>query len=335
MDDQEAMREALRAARLGVEADPNPRVGCLIVPDDGTAPVLGWHQGAGTPHAEADALSRAGRRARGATAYVTLEPCAHHGRTGPCAGQLVAAGVRRVVYAVPDPNPQAAGGAAYLRAHGVEVLEGVLRLEAEEVNASWLHLQQTGRPWVVAKTACSLDGRVAAADGSSRWVTGAAARADAHRLRARSGAIVVGSGTVVADDPHLTVRGPDGTLADRQPLRVVVGHRPPAAGARILDDAASTLHLPTHDPVAVLAALTARGVHRVLVEGGPTVTTAFLRAGLVDEVVAYVAPVLLGAGPLAVSDLGITTITDAVRLTPTDVTVLSPDVRITSRPERT
>lgn len=249
----------------------------------------------------------------------------------------MAAGVRRVVYAVPDPNPQAAGGATYLRAHGVgvvEVVEGALRQEAEEVNASWLHRQRTGRPWVVAKTACSLDGRVAAADGSSRWVTGAAARADAHRLRARSGAVVVGSGTVVADDPHLTVRGLDGTLADRQPLRVVVGLRPPPAGARVRDDSASTVHLATRDPLAVLTALSARGVHRVLLEGGPTVTTAFLRAGLVDEVVAYVAPVLLGAGALAVGDLGITTITDAVRLTPTDVTVLSPDVRITSRPER-
>ena len=332
MDDHEAMREALAAARLGVEADPNPRVGCLIVPDDGSGPVLGWHRGAGTPHAEVDALSRAGSHARGATAYVTLEPCTHHGRTGPCADRLVAAGVRRVVHAVPDPNPVAAGGAAYLRARGVEVTEGVLQAEAEEVNASWMYAQRTGRPWVVAKMATSLDGRVAAVDGSSRWVTGPAARGDAHRLRARSGAVLVGSGTVVADDPHLTVRRPDGTLADRQPLRVVIGHRPPPRGSRILDTAAGTLQLATHDPVAVLSALAERGVHRALIEGGPTLATAFLRAGLVDEVVAYIAPALLGGGPLAIGDLGVATIAEAVRFVPTDVTPLWPDIRVTARP---
>ncbi len=332
MDDETRMRAALTAALEGPEADPNPRVGCLVVPADGGEPVAGRHLGAGTPHAETDALARAGDRARGATAYVTLEPCTHHGRTGPCADALVAAGVRRVVVAVRDPNPVAGGGCDALRAAGVEVVDGVLAEEAEAVNATWLFARRAGRPWVVAKTATSLDGRVAAADGSSRWITGPRARADAHRLRARSGAVVVGTGTVLTDDPHLTVRSADGTLAARQPARVVVGRRLPPLGARVLDDAAPTLHLRTHDPRAVLDRLCADGVHRVLLEGGPTLTAAFLRAGLVDEVVAYVAPVLLGAGRSAVADLGIASIDAALRLEPVDVTALGPDVRVTARP---
>ena len=333
MDESTAlMQRALDAARLGPEVDPNPRVGCVVADAAGTVVGVGHHRGAGTPHAEVAALAAAGDAARGGTAYVTLEPCDHTGRTGPCTRALVEAGVDRVVFAVADPDPAAAGGAATLVAAGVAVEGGVLESAAEELNASWLHARRTGRPWVVAKSASTLDGRVAAPDGTSRWITGPAARADVHSLRARCGAVVVGTGTALVDDPQLTVRRPDGTDAATQPLRVVVGHRPLPATARLLDDAAATLVLATHDPAEVLATLHARGIHRVLLEGGPTLSAAFLAAGLVDEVVAYVAPALLGAGASVTADLGVTTIADAVRLHPTDVTVLGPDVRITARP---
>ena len=333
MDESTAlMQRALDAARLGPEADPNPRVGCVVTDSEGTVVGVGHHRGAGTPHAEVVALEQAGHRARGGTAHVTLEPCDHSGRTGPCTRALLGAGVDRVVYAVADPDPAAAGGATTLAAAGVRIEPGVLEADATELNASWLHARRTGRPWVVAKSASTLDGRVAAPDGTSRWITGEAARADVHRLRARCGAVVVGTGTALTDDPRLTVRGADGTDAATQPLRVVVGHRSLPHTARLLDAAAATLVCATHDVARVLADLHARGIHRVLLEGGPTLTAAFLRAGLVDEVVAYVAPVLLGAGPQVAADLGVTTISDAVRLRPTDVTVLGVDVRITARP---
>ena len=335
------MLRALDAARLGPEADPNPRVGCVVADAEGRVVGVGHHRGAGSPHAEVEALAAAGGAAHGGTAYVTLEPCDHTGRTGPCSRALVEAGLSRVVFAVADPDPAAAGGATTLEAAGVAVEGGLLEDQAEDLNASWLHARRTGRPWVVAKSASTLDGRVAAVDGSSRWITGEAARADVHTLRARCGAVVVGTGTALADDPQLTVRGTegsdavrgtDGRGAARQPLRVVVGHRPLPAGARLLDGTAETLVLATRDPAEVLATLHARGIHRVLLEGGPTLSAAFLAAGLVDEVVAYVAPALLGAGPSVTADLGVTTIADAVRLRPTDVTVLGPDVRITARP---
>ncbi|PKW28363.1 bifunctional diaminohydroxyphosphoribosylaminopyrimidine deaminase/5-amino-6-(5-phosphoribosylamino)uracil reductase RibD [Phycicoccus duodecadis] len=333
MDESTAlMQRALDAARLGPEADPNPRVGCVVTDAAGAVVGVGHHRGAGSAHAEVDALAQAGDRARGGTAHVTLEPCDHTGRTGPCTRTLLDAGIARVVFAVADPDPDAAGGGATLAAAGVAVERGPLAEQAEELNASWLHARRTGRPWVVAKTASTLDGRVAAADGSSRWITGEAAREDVHALRARCGAVVVGTGTALTDDPQLTVRGDDGTAAARQPLRVVVGRRPLPATARLRDGAAETLALATHDPAEVLAALHAGGVHRVLLEGGPTLTAAFLRAGMVDELVTYLAPALLGAGPSVTADLGVTTITDAVRLRPTDVTVIGADVRITTRP---
>lgn len=333
MDESTAlMQRAIDAALLGPEADPNPRVGCVVTDAAGTVVGIGHHRGAGTPHAEVDALTQAGVRARGGTAYVTLEPCDHTGRTGPCTLALIEAGVSRVVHAVSDPDPLAAGGAATLTAAGIAVEGGLLQEAGEALNASWLHARRTGRPFVVAKSASTLDGRVAAVDGTSRWITGEAARADVHDLRARCGAVVVGTGTALADDPQLTVRRGDGADAVPQPLRVVVGHRRLPSTARLFDDAAETLVMTTRDPVEVLAALHARGIHRVLLEGGPTLSAAFLAAGLVDEVVAYIAPALLGAGPSVTADLGVTTIADAVRLHPLDVTVLGPDVRITARP---
>jgi len=335
MDESTAlMQRALDAARLGPEADPNPRVGCVVTDAVGRVVGVGHHRGAGTPHAEVEALAAAGEAARGGTAHVTLEPCHHSGRTGPCTGALLDAGVAAVRYAVPDPDPAAAGGAAHLAAAGVDVAPGPLRDEAEQLNATWLHARRTGRPWVVWKSATTLDGRTAAPDGSSRWITGESARADVHALRARCGAVVVGTGTALADDPALTVRDASGSPAARQPLRVVVGTRPLPADARLLDGTAEVLALDTHDPSTVLDALLERGVHHVLLEGGATLAAAFLRAGLVDEVVTYVAPALLGSGPAAVADLGTSSIDGALRLETVDVTVLDGDVRITARPRR-
>ena len=329
------MQRALDAARLGPEADPNPRVGCVVTDRDGRVVATGHHRGAGTPHAEVDALTRAGEAARGGTAVVTLEPCDHTGRTAPCTEALLAAGVAHVRYALADPDPHAAGGADRLVAAGLDVTledDPALRAAAHDLNATWLHARRTGRPFVTWKVAATLDGRTAAADGTSRWITGAAARADVHALRARVGAVVVGTGTALTDDPALTVRDADGRPAARQPIRVVAGTRTLPEGARLLDDEAETLAVRSHDPADVLATLTDRGVHHVLLEGGATLAAAFLRAGLVDEVVHYVAPVLLGAGPAAIGDLGIGSIDGALRFETTDVTVLGGDVRITARP---
>lgn len=328
--DTAMMRRALALAAHGPRANPNPRVGCVLADAAGEVVAAGWHRGAGTPHAEADALSAAGERAAGCTAYVTLEPCNHSGRTQPCATALYAAGVARVVYAQTDPNPAAAGGARWLRRRGVKVQGGLLADEAQALNATWTHLVTTGRPWVTWKLATTLDGRSAAADGTSQWITGEAARADVHEQRSRSGAILVGTGTALLDNPQLTARRPDGSLYPEQPIRVVMGERDLPASSRVLDDAAPTWQLRTRDPKDVLAALAEAEVHHLWLEGGPTVAAAFMAADLIDELVAYVAPVLLGRGRPSVSDLGITSIDHALRLKPTDITLIGDDVRVTA-----
>ena len=294
---------------------------------------MGFHHGAGTPHAEVEALRAAGVAARGATAYVSLEPCNHTGRTGPCARALLAAGVSRVVYAQPDPNPVAAGGATTLREAGVEVLGGLLAEESQALNPEWTFSQQHGRPFVSWKVAATLDGRTAAADGTSSWITGPAARQDVHRLRGRSGAIMVGTGTVLADNPRLTVRIPDGQLAERQPLRIVVGDREIPAHANVFSNEAPTIRLPSGDPARLLAAVHERGIHHVWLEGGATLAAAFCKAGLVDRAIVYLAPALLGAGTSLVADLGITTMADIVRLHLIDVARLGDDVRLTVEPQ--
>ncbi|MXG90735.1 bifunctional diaminohydroxyphosphoribosylaminopyrimidine deaminase/5-amino-6-(5-phosphoribosylamino)uracil reductase RibD [Nocardioides sp. YIM 123512] len=329
------------AATPGVPLGPNPRVGCVLLADDGSTIAEGHHRGAGTAHAEADALARAGGRARGATAVVTLEPCAHTGRTGPCAVALREAGVRRVVFAQADPNPVAAGGAQVLREAGIDVEQGLLEVQARELNRVWTFAQEHGRPFVTWKFATTLDGRSAAADGTSRWVSSRAARLDTHRLRALADTMLVGTGTVLVDDPALTVRDEHDRPLPHQPLRAVMGERDLPADRRVLDDAAETVHLRTRDPREALAALRERERQHVFLEGGPTLAAAFLTAGLVDEVVAYVAPMLLGAGLAAVGDLGITTIAAAFRPGVTDITVLDgidgeqPNVRLTLVPSTT
>lgn len=329
-----AMRRALDLAARGPAHGPNPRVGCVLLDPAGRTVAEGFHRGAGTPHAEAAALAVAranGVDPRGTTAVVTLEPCAHHGRTGPCADALIGAGVAAVHVAVGDPNPVAAGGAARLRAAGTEVTTGTLAAEGEELLRPWLHAVRTGRPYVTLKLATSLDGRVAAADGTSRWITGEQARAHAHTVRAQVDAIAVGTGTVAADDPALTARTADGGLFEHQPLRVVVGHRPVPDDARLRGPGGPLLHLATHDVATVLRELAEREVRHLLVEGGPALATALLAADAVDELHAYVAPVLLGAGAGVVGDLGVTTIGDAARFATRAVTRLGDDVLLTAR----
>jgi diaminohydroxyphosphoribosylaminopyrimidine deaminase / 5-amino-6-(5-phosphoribosylamino)uracil reductase len=337
--EQAAMRRALElAATPGVPLGPNPRVGCVLIAADGSDVGEGFHRGAGSPHAEVAALAMAGGDARGSTAVVTLEPCNHTGRTGPCAQALVAAGVRRVVYAQADTNPVAQGGGEALRAAGVDVEPGLLLDEARALNRAWTFAVEHGRPFVTWKYAATLDGRSAAADGSSRWVSSRAARRDTHRLRGECDVILVGAHTVEVDDPELTVRDEVDEPLPRQPLRVVMGERDLEPDRRIFNRRAETLHLRTRDPREALAELYARDRQHVFLEGGPTLAAAFLRAGLVDEVVGYVAPMLLGAGSGAVADLGIATIAEAMHLRVSDVRVLEghdgedTNVRLTMTP---
>ncbi|GIF13302.1 bifunctional diaminohydroxyphosphoribosylaminopyrimidine deaminase/5-amino-6-(5-phosphoribosylamino)uracil reductase RibD [Actinoplanes teichomyceticus] len=341
--EDEAMRRAIALAARGLgTTSPNPVVGCLLLDRDGEVVGEGFHAYAGGPHAEIVALAQAGELARGGTCVVSLEPCDHTGRTGPCSEALIQAGVRRVVIAVDDPTPVASGGAATLRAAGIEVASGVRRAEAELGNIAWLTAVRRGRPYVTWKFAATLDGRSAAADGTSQWVSSAESRFDVHVLRSTVDAIVAGVGTVLADDPQLTVRDlRDGSLAIKQPLRVVVdtdGRTP--ADARVRDAAAPTWIVTAAetgrgpdgrvDLHAMLAGLYARGVRNVLLEGGPTLAGAFLAAGLVDRVIGYVAPKLLGAGRPALVDAGIGTIADALELDFTDIAQIGGDLRFTA-----
>lgn len=339
----QALERALVLAARGPAHGPNPQVGCVLVDTTGTVVGEGWHRGAGTPHAEAAALASADPvRLRGATAVVTLEPCHHSGRTPPCSVALRDAGVARVVYACADPNPVAAGGVTWLARHGVEVRTGAgagasphLLDRADRLLEPWAAPWALGRPWVTGKTATSLDGRVAAADGTSRWITGAAARAHAHTVRSAVDAIVAGTGTVLSDDPALTARRADGSHHERQPVRVVVGRRAVPPDAAVRWGPGTWRHAATHDLAAVLDELGREGARRVLLEGGPTLLGAALRAGLVDELHAYLAPVLLGSGTPAVPDLDIATLAHAQRWHTHETHRLGEDVLVVARrPER-
>jgi len=291
---------------------PNPPVGAVIVDSQGKVVGVGGTAPAGGDHAEVVALRRAGRLAAGGIAVVTLEPCNHYGKTPPCVNALIEARVGTVVYAVTDPNAIAGGGAGRLSAAGMQVKSGVL---AEQVAAGplreWLHKQRTGLPHVTWKYASSVDGRSAAADGSSQWISSEASRLDLHRRRATADAIVVGTGTVLADDPALTARLPDGSLAEKQPLRVVVGMREIPPEAKVLNDDSRTMVIRTHDPMEVLKALSDRT--DILLEGGPTLAGVFLRAGAINRILAYVAPILLGGPITAVDDVGVSTLAKALR----------------------
>jgi diaminohydroxyphosphoribosylaminopyrimidine deaminase/5-amino-6-(5-phosphoribosylamino)uracil reductase len=321
-----AMRLAIEQSNLVKGTTyPNPPVGAVILDAGGEVVGVGATEPAGGDHAEILALRRAGDLAAGGTVVVTLEPCNHYGKTPPCVNALLNAQVGTVVYAVADPNPEAAGGAARLKEAGVAVRSGVL---ADEVAGGplreWLHKQRTGLPHLTWKYASSVDGRSAAADGSSQWISSEAARLDLHRRRAACDAIVVGTGTALADDPALTARLPDGSLAERQPLRVVVGMREIPSDARVLNDDSRTMLIRTHDPMEVLKAVSDRT--DVLLEGGPTLAGAFLRAGAVNRILAYVAPTLLGGPVTAVDDVGVPTIARALRWQFDGIDRVGPDV---------
>lgn len=320
-DDARWMAEAVELGQsVRAMTSPNPWVGAVLVPDGDDPVTLGATAPPGGPHAEATALELAGDSARGATVYVTLEPCSHFGRTPPCAEALIEAGVRRVVVGVEDPDPQVAGrGLARLRDAGIEVEVGVGEATVRTSLAPYLKHRRTGRPWVVLKLASTLDGRTAAPDTSSKWITGPLARADAHRLRAESDAVAVGAGTVRADDPALTVRDADG----RDPLRVVLG-RPPD-GARVLP---ALVH--EGDPFVLLDRLGAQGVVQLLVEGGASVAGEWHRLGLVDQYVLYLAPALMGGddGRPVLAGPGAATMADAWRGRIAAVRQIGPDVRI-------
>ena len=328
-----AMRRALELAALGPATGVNPRVGCVILSADGTPLAEGWHRGAGTPHAEVDALSHlpAGA-ARGATAVVTLEPCNHTGRTGPCALALINAGIARVVYAVADPGEHSAGGADRLRAAGVTVETGVQTDAATHLIEDWLVAARLRRPFVTLKWASSLDGRAGAADGSSQWITGPTARADVHARRAASDAILVGTGTALADDPALTARAGDGALLPTQPLPVVVGRREIPASAALRRHPRPPLFVSGDDLPRLLHDLHERGIRRAFVEGGPTLASAFVAAGLVDEYLIYLAPTLLGGDRLALHDIGVSTIGEQRRLRLASVDRLGDDLLLTAHP---
>ena len=350
------MARALELAQRGLfTTTPNPRVGCVVV-RDGEVVGEGWHERAGEPHAEVHALQVAADRARGATAYVSLEPCSHHGRTAPCADGLIAAGVGRVVVAMQDPNPLVRGqGLARLRAAGIETASGLLEPQARELNIGFVSRHERGRPWVRVKTAASLDGRTALANGISQWITGPAARRDGHRWRARSCAVMIGIGTLKADDPRLTVREVQTT---RQPVRVVVDRnleiplsarileggnvlvfaaREDSARARRLEQAGAELVvLPDPagkvDLVRLMQELARREINEILVESGSRLNGALLRAGVVDELVMYFASQLLGDLARGMFDLHeLTALDQRVDLDIAEVTRIDADLRILAR----
>lgn len=328
-----AMRRALSLATHGPAVGENPQVGCVLLDEAGTIVAEGWHRGVGTDHAEVDALAHVASAA-GLTAVVTLEPCNHTGRTGPCAQALIDAGVARVIYALDDPNPIAGGGADRLRAAGIDVIGGVLADEAEELLRPWLTSVRFGRPFVTVKWASTLDGRAAAADGTSQWITGAAARQRVHEQRAAHDAIAVGTGTVLADDPTLTARGDGGELLPHQPIPVVFGTTPVPTDARLRQHPAGLIELGHRDLGAGLSELYQRGIRRLYVEGGPTLASAFLREGLVDDVLVYLAPLLLGGPKTAIDDLGVTTMSEALALRIHHIESLGDDLLVVARPHR-
>jgi diaminohydroxyphosphoribosylaminopyrimidine deaminase/5-amino-6-(5-phosphoribosylamino)uracil reductase len=336
-----AMEAALDAALQGPRG-ANPLVGAVVVGPDGRRLATGYHRGAGTAHAEADAIATAisaGVDLRGATMVVTLEPCNHIGRTGPCAQAIIDAGITGVVYAVDDPHDPAAGGAATLRNAGVSVRSGLAAERAFELNRRWFLAVEAKRPFVTLHIAQTLDSRIAAEDGTSQWISCPESLADNHAIRRRIDAILVGTQTVLVDNPRLTARDVNGEASGEQPLRAVMGLRDVPPDAAVRGDDGKVLHLPTRDPHEALALLFAAGARHVMVEGGSRILSAFLGAGLVDELIVYLAPTLLGSGTPALNGLGIGTLADAQRwewdaASGGAVQVLGSDLRLHLLPER-
>ena len=328
-----AMTRALELALRGPAQGVNPQVGAVILDRDLNIIAEGWHEGSGTPHAEVVALAQLALIPDDCTAVVTLEPCNHTGKTGPCAQALMAAGISRVVYASSDAGDASAGGAQTLRDAGVEVIGGVLKEQADHQNRVWLTATKQGRPFVTLKWASSLDGRAAATDGTSQWISGPESRADSHELRSNVDAILVGTGTVLADNPTLTARKPDGSLYPHQPLRVVVGDRQIPAGSNILNDQAETLHIQTRDLNQVLVELYNKGIKHVWVEGGPQLASQFVAHDLVDQYIIYLAPMLLGGSRTALGDIAVASMPQAKHLSFDYTMPLGDDILIVARPK--
>ena len=340
-DETRSMEQALQAALHGPRG-ANPLVGAVVVSPEGRHLVTGYHRGAGTAHAEADAIAQAaaaGLDLTGCTMVVTLEPCNHVGRTGPCTEAIIAAGITDVVYAVDDPHDPAAGGAATLRAAGVRVRSGLGAEEALDLNRQWFEAVAAKRPFVTLHIAQTLDGRIAAEDGTSQWISSPESLADNHGIRSRIDAILVGTQTVLVDNPRLTARDPHGNPAARQPVRAVMGLRAIPDHAAIHGDDGLAVHLPTRDPHEALSLLYEAGTRHVMVEGGSSILSSFLSAGLVDELIVYLAPTLLGSGTPSLNGLGITSLPDAQQWEwdASDggaVRTLGRDLRLHLRPQR-
>jgi diaminohydroxyphosphoribosylaminopyrimidine deaminase/5-amino-6-(5-phosphoribosylamino)uracil reductase len=320
------MQRAIALSENGLgRTAPNPIVGAVIIGTDGSVIAEGFHdRQSSADHAEVVALKIAGDKARGATMVVTLEPCNHTGTTGPCTQAIIAAGIATVVYAVSDPNPQAAGGASILKSAGIEVIAGVGVDEAAYSNRAWLTKIIKGRPFITWKVAATLDGKIAAADGTSKWITNEASRADVQKVRRSVDAIMVGTQTVIADDPHLIPR--DG-LAGNNPLRIVCGTQELPKGAQVLDSAAPTKVIASKDLEVVAAELLATGVNHILLESGPTLASAMLHACMLDELMIYQGPSLLGAGKNFVADLGAITLDHALKMPRVSTETFGDDVK--------
>lgn len=332
-----AMERARTLALKGPPGGANPQVGCVLIDASGAIVSEGWHQGSGTPHAEAMALSRLSesqRTAEGLTAVVTLEPCAHTGKTPPCANALVDSGISHVVFSAHDPGGESGGGSSVLSAAGVDVHAGFEESAGIALIDKWLFAQIAKRPWVTIKWAMSLDGRAAAADGSSQWITSPTTRAQVHVDRSRHGAIAVGSQTMLVDNPTLTARYPDGALMDHQPHAVVVGSADIPPEFHLTSHPGGLTHYRSRDLPGLLDQLFEQGITSLYVEGGPTLASAFLAAQLFDEVHISMGPLLLGGPKLAVGDLGISSMSDALKLEILSVERFESDIFVVARPRK-
>jgi len=334
---EDAMQRALELALRGPAIGVNPQVGAVILDSEGQIVAEGWHEGAGSDHAEVMALNSLfetlGETTLPAnfTAVVTLEPCNHQGRTGPCAQALLDAGIARVVFAASDPGEVSGQGSKRLRDAGIEVIPGVLLSQAEDQGRIWLTANRNQRPYVILKWASSLDGRTAAQDGTSQWISGPESRADTHLKRSEVEAILVGTGTALADDPELTARKPDGSYYENQPLRVVLGERDLPERLRLFNDKAKTIQIRSRSIEAALAELWSIGVKSVWVEGGPKVASDFVKSGLVDEIIIYIAPMLLGGNHVSLEDIGVQSMPEAIGLEIVENKMLGKDIYLRAR----
>jgi len=333
---ESAMLRALEISLNGPTLGVNPRVGAVILNSAGEIISEGWHSGSGTDHAEVMALKNFAEEFPGEsltdhTAVVTLEPCNHTGKTGPCAKALIEAGIGRVVFASSDPGVESSRGKETLEQAGIEVIAGVLLDKAEDQNRVWLLANRLQRPFITLKWASTLDGRTAANDGTSQWISGAESRADTHERRSEADSILVGTGTVKRDDPELTARRPDGSYYENQPIRIVIGQSDLPKNLRIFNDKSTTIELKTRDLDQVLSEVWARGIKHIFIEGGPAVANAFVKAGLVDEFIVYMAPMLLGGKNTALSDIGVETMSEAIGLEILETKRIGNDIFIRAR----